>query len=614
LSPSQNDIDPRVLGQLLAAQSVFSIFSARQKMGEFVSRVVEGVPGVAFCAVCLPGAERPRLGGEPAPECADCDVPEGDVDHDPNHPCRLSSRAGIQIFPLKTQDRHFGFLFLKLEEREEFATYEPFVSNLANSLAVNIDRQWQKERLEAANVELRRYREHLEELVRERTTELQLGLKREHHLNAVLRAIRNVNQLIVREKDRELLLQQACVTLTETRDFRSVWVVRLGADGRVEATAEAGIGPAFAGLRSQLERGELPECCRRALASAGPVVLTNPTANCAACPLPNACRDTAGIAVPLRHEGRTYGVLIAALPAEMAADAEEISLFNEVAGDIAFALHAIEGEQERNRVEAEIRTLNAELEQRVQDRTARLEAANKELDAFSYSVSHDLRAPLRHVQGYVDMLGREAEDRLSENGRRYMKTIEDASREMGVLIDDLLAFSRTGRAQMAETTVSLNGLVQESIQSLEMATRGRNIVWTIPPLPTVQGDPAMLKLVLANLLGNAVKFTRPRDPAVIEVGMMNEECRMKNEDTLPDSAFCIPHSTFFVRDNGVGFDPQYVHKLFGVFQRLHRADEFEGTGIGLANVRRIIARHGGRTWAEGAVDKGATFYFTLRVK
>jgi len=351
LNPSKNDLDPRVLGQLLAAQSVSSVFSARQKMGEFVCRAVEGVPGVSSAAVCMPGAERPRLGGEPARECADCDVLKGEIDHDPSHPCRLSDRAGIQISPLKTQDRHFGFLLLKLEERERYAPYEPFVSNLANGLAVNIERQWQKDRLEAATVELRRHREHLEELVRERTTEIQLGLKREHHLSAVLRAIRNVNQLIVREKDRERLLQQACEILAETRGFRCVWIVRLGADGRVEATAEAGIGPAFAGLRSQLERGELPECCRRALASEGPVVMANPVVNCAACPLPTEYRDTAGIAAPLRHEGRTYGVLIAALRAEMAADAEEISLFAEVASDLAFALNDIEMGRQRKRAE-----------------------------------------------------------------------------------------------------------------------------------------------------------------------------------------------------------------------------------------------------------------------
>lgn len=252
---------------------------------------------------------------------------------------------------------------------------------------------------------------------------------------------------------------------------------------------------------------------------------------------------------------------------------------------------------DHRRAAEELKALNADLESRVLARTAELEAANQELESFSYSVSHDLRAPLRHVQGYVEMLTAATNGQLSDKSLRYLKTISEATVEMGDLIDDLLAFSRTARTQMSEGRVSLDHLVRDTIRGLEIATRDRTITWNIAPLPAVVGDPSMLKQIFANLLGNAVKYTRDRAQSEIEVGCAGDE---------------DGRQVLFVRDNGAGFDMRYAHKLFGVFQRLHRAEEFEGTGIGLATVRRIVSRHGGRTWAEGKVNEGATFYFTLK--
>jgi len=227
----------------------------------------------------------------------------------------------------------------------------------------------------------------------------------------------------------------------------------------------------------------------------------------------------------------------------------------------------------------------------------RLEESNRELEAFSYSVSHDLRAPLRHIQGYAEMLTTEIQEHLSDKARRFLNIITTSSQHMSQLIDDLLGFSRMGRVEMRETVVPLDPLVAECIENLEMATRDRQIVWKIAPLPPVKGDPALLRQVFANLLSNAIKYSRTRTPAEIEIGFFRGEGG---------------ELTIFIRDNGVGFDMEYAGKLFGVFQRLHRAEDFEGTGVGLANVRRIVSRHGGRVWAESVLNQGATFYLTLR--
>ena len=231
----------------------------------------------------------------------------------------------------------------------------------------------------------------------------------------------------------------------------------------------------------------------------------------------------------------------------------------------------------------------------IAERQTRLEASNTELEAFSYSVSHDLRTPLRHIAGFSAQLQRRAETSLDDKGRRHLDLIAESAERMGRMIDDLLSFSRMGRSEMQRATVALGPLVKDALQDLHEETKARRIDWRIGPLPEVSGDPAMLRLVLANLLSNAVKYTRTRPEARVEVGAQSV-----NGET-----------TVFVRDNGVGFDMQYVGKLFGIFQRLHTPETFEGTGIGLANVRRIINRHGGRTWAEGEVDRGAAFYFSL---
>ena len=251
---------------------------------------------------------------------------------------------------------------------------------------------------------------------------------------------------------------------------------------------------------------------------------------------------------------------------------------------------------QREKAEAEIRRLNAELEHRVVERTAQLEASNKELEAFAYSISHDLRAPLRHVEGFVELLKKHTYNNLDEKSQRFMNNIATSAKKLGILIDDLLAFSRMGRTEIVKIEVNFKQLVDEVCQEFEPEIEGRTITWEIGAMNSIHGDPTLLRQVMANLISNAIKFTRPRKEAKIEIGNLSSNDK---EDII------------FISDNGVGFDMKYSNKLFGVFQRLHPVDDFEGSGIGLANVERIISRHGGRVWAEGYVGKGATFYFSL---
>jgi PAS domain S-box-containing protein len=235
------------------------------------------------------------------------------------------------------------------------------------------------------------------------------------------------------------------------------------------------------------------------------------------------------------------------------------------------------------------------LENMVNIRTSQLEAANKELEAFSYSVSHDLRAPLRHINGFAEIITKQYSDQLPEEAKKHLNTITGSAKKMGTLIDDLLSFSRTSRAEMKKSTLKMNQVIEDALAQIKPSFKDRKITWKILPLPDVHGDYNLLRMAWINLLDNAVKYTKHKEKAVIQIGYKEEKREI----------------VFYIKDNGVGFDMKYADKLFDVFQRLHSSAQFDGTGIGLANVQRIILRHGGRIWAEAETDKGAAFYFSI---
>jgi PAS domain S-box-containing protein len=437
-------------------------------------------------------------------------------------------------------------------------------------------------------------------------TERRQAEEKIRHLNRVHAVLSGINSMIVRVREREELFREACRIAVEAGGFKLAWIgIFSPGAGDIDVVCWHGDGDGYI-ERMPLGQGRNTLGRRNLSMQAISERRTKISADMANDPQillkkESAERGFQSLAIlPLLAPEGPIGVLALYAGETGFFDAEEVKLLEELAGDITYAFEHIDLDQRVKLRTAELiraleglRRSEAELEQRVRQRTAELESANDELEAFSYSVSHDLRAPLRHIDGFAQMLREDCAPVLDATGMRYLDVITESVKQMGQLIDDLLLFSRMGRVEMHQAEVSMDALVAEVLKLQEGEIGGRAVEWSVEPLPAVLGDRAMLRQVWANLLGNAVKYTRTCALAKIGIGY--------------DRAT----GEFHVRDNGAGFDMAYADKLFGVFQRLHRTEEFEGTGVGLANVRRIITRHGGRIRAEGKVNEGATFHFSL---
>ena len=424
--------------------------------------------------------------------------------------------------------------------------------------------------------------------------------RRAERFTGIYATLSRADEAIVRIRQRLPLLERVCRVLVEQGRLRMAWVGEIDQDGWIAPVAHAGaVQGYFESIRiSVLDVPEGRGPTGIAARERHHVFTTDIATDERMAPWRDAAlareyRSSAGF--PLVVEDRCVGVLTAYSSEPGFFDEEEVKLFDGLAADLSFALEAMQLDEQRRAVEDELRRLSEELEHRVQERTHELRAANAEVEAFSYSVSHDLRAPLRAIDGFSQVLLSRYADRLDADGRHALERVRAGSERMGVLIDSMLELSRLGRQSLELREVDLSALAAEVVDELRAGETDRDVEVLIEPNVSVVGDKELLRVALQNLLGNAFKFTSQQPHARMQFGRTEH----------------AGQAAIFVRDNGVGFDMNDADKLFRPFERLHSESEFSGTGIGLATVHRIIARHSGHVWAEGAIGDGATFYFTL---
>ncbi|NLO81038.1 MAG: PAS domain-containing protein [Xanthomonadaceae bacterium] len=430
--------------------------------------------------------------------------------------------------------------------------------------------------------------------------EAQLALAR---LNRIYAVLSETNKAVVRERDQIVLFRRICQIMAEVGELQLAWFGAVDSEtGNVVPIAYGGPASGYVyGLRISLAN---PQQAQGPIATAVRTGRLQVQQDIVAVPAMEAWKERAKrwnlrsmTVAPLILRGQVAAVLAVYSDEPGYFSADIVELMEALAADISFALHAFTEESRRRRAESKLVRLNAELEARIAERTAALEAANEELEAFSYSVSHDLRAPLRSIDGFSRQLLKHHAHQLDAVGLNYLERIVRASGRMEQLIADLLRLSKIGRQALQPRKVNLSSLAQAVIDDLRQAAPERQVQVSIEPELTVWADPQLLRIALENLLGNAWKFTSDKPDAQIRLGAI------RRQDQQP---------ILYVRDNGAGFDNRFVHRLFAPFQRLHAPNQFEGTGIGLATVQRIIHKHGGRIWAEGKVGAGAVFYFTLK--